>query len=135
MKLVHIQQALFSAYDMRNAMSDEYRRKPTEGENMGACLDEIIDTLEQLEMEMERHNKVITIGRFSITYAWRPNVAFCGSAFGWEDFTPDGFDGSPEEKHLEKIEATINADYSEEEYIDKLVSALERNPFTQGETV
>ena len=54
MKLVHIQQALFAAYDIRNAMSDADRRKPTEGESMGKCLDEVIDTLEQLEEEMER---------------------------------------------------------------------------------
>ena len=53
MKLVHIQQALFAAYDIRNAMSDADRRKPTEGENMGKCLDEVIDTLEQLEIEIE----------------------------------------------------------------------------------
>jgi len=53
MKLVHIQQALFAAYDMRNAMSREDRRKPTEGESMGECLDEIINTLENIEREIE----------------------------------------------------------------------------------
>jgi hypothetical protein len=54
MKLVHIQQALFAAYDIRNAMSDADRRKPTEGESMGECLDEIINTLENLEDEIEK---------------------------------------------------------------------------------
>lgn len=49
MKLVHIQQALFAAYDIRNAMSNADRRKPTEGETMGECLDEVITFLEALE--------------------------------------------------------------------------------------
>ena len=53
MKLVDIQQALFAAYDIRNAMSSADRRKPTEGDNVGTCLDEIIQTLENLEAEIE----------------------------------------------------------------------------------
>ena len=57
MKLVHIQQALFAAYDMSNAMSREDRRKPTEGESMGECLDEIISTLENLEAEIEKETE------------------------------------------------------------------------------
>ena len=54
MKLVDIQQALFAAYDIRNVMSDADRRKPTEGDNVGTCLDEIIQTLENLEAEIEK---------------------------------------------------------------------------------
>lgn len=53
MKLVHIQQALFAAYDIRNAMSNADRRKPTEGETMGDCLDEVITFLEALEATTE----------------------------------------------------------------------------------
>jgi len=53
MKLVHIQQALFAAYDIRNAMSNADRRKPTEGETMGECLDEVITFLEALEATTE----------------------------------------------------------------------------------
>jgi len=57
MKLVDVQQALFSAYDIRNAMSEKDRRKPTEGDSMGECLDEIIAFLEQLEEEIEGDQK------------------------------------------------------------------------------
>lgn len=53
MKLVHIQQALFSAYDLRNAMTSADMRRPTEGENMGRCLTEVIEFLELLEIETE----------------------------------------------------------------------------------
>jgi hypothetical protein len=53
MKLVYIQQALFAAYDLRNAMTSEDRRRPTEGESMGACLTEVIEFLELLEIETE----------------------------------------------------------------------------------
>lgn len=53
MKLIHIQQALFAAYDIRNAMSNADRRKPTEGETMGDCLDEVITFLEALEATTE----------------------------------------------------------------------------------
>ena len=130
MKLVHIQQALFAAYDIRNAMTSDDRHRPTEGESMGKCLDEVIDTLEQLEAEMERHHKVITIGRFTVVYQWLPEVAFCGTAFGWEEFEPDGFYDSPEQKHVEKVVDTINAHYADEEYMDELIAALASNPFT-----
>jgi hypothetical protein len=51
MKLEDVQQALFNAYDMRNAMSSADKRKPTENEPMGVCLQEIIDFLEELEKE------------------------------------------------------------------------------------
>jgi len=97
---------------------------------MGKCLDEVIDTLEQLEAEMERHHKVITIGRFTVVYQWLPEVAFCGTAFGWEEFEPDGFYDSPEQKHVEKVVDTINAHYADEEYMDELIAALASNPFT-----
>jgi len=49
MKLVHIQQALFAAYDLRNAMTSADMRRPTEGE----CLTEVIEFLELLEIETE----------------------------------------------------------------------------------
>ena len=49
MKLVNIQQALFAAYDLRNADM----RRPTEGESMGECLTEVIEFLELLETETE----------------------------------------------------------------------------------
>lgn len=49
MKLVHIQQALFAAYDLRNAMTDADMRRPTEGESMGACINEVIEFLDNLE--------------------------------------------------------------------------------------
>ena len=54
MKLVHIQQALFAAYDIRNAMTTDDMYRPTEGESIGECLAEIINTLEMLETELER---------------------------------------------------------------------------------
>ena len=57
MKLVDIQQALFAAYDIRKAMGDADRRKPTEGDNVGTCLDEIIQTLENLEAEIEKETE------------------------------------------------------------------------------
>lgn len=129
MKLVHIQQALFAAYDIRNAMTTDDMYRPTEGESIGECLAEIINTLENLEAEIERHYKVITIGRFTVVYQWLPEVAFCGTAFGWEEFEPDGFDDSPEQKHLEKVSDALIARYSDEEYMDELIAALASNPF------
>jgi hypothetical protein len=51
MKLVDIQQALFAAYDLRNAMTDADMRRPTEGESMGECLTEVIEFLELLEFD------------------------------------------------------------------------------------
>lgn len=53
MKLVHTQQALFAAYDLRNAMTDADMKRPTEGESMGDCIKEVIEFLEQLELEIE----------------------------------------------------------------------------------
>lgn len=57
MKLVHIQQALFSAYDLRNAMTSADMRRPTEGESMGECLTEVIEFLEQLEKQNEEETE------------------------------------------------------------------------------
>jgi len=53
MKLVHIQQALFAAYDIRNAMTNADMRRPTEGESIGECLTEVIEFLEVLEKQNE----------------------------------------------------------------------------------
>ena len=58
MKLVHIQQALFAAYDIRNAMTSADMRRPTEGESMGECLTEVIEFLEQVEEETEHYSKI-----------------------------------------------------------------------------
>ena len=53
MNLEQIQNALFAAYDIRNAMSSADKRKPTENDNYGESLALIIETLEQMELEME----------------------------------------------------------------------------------
>ena len=53
MQLADIQQALFSAYDLKNAMTKEDMRRPTENDNMGECLIEIIGFLEKLEKATE----------------------------------------------------------------------------------
>jgi len=57
MKLVHIQQALFAAYDLRNAMTNADMRRPTEGESMGECLTEVIEFLEVLEKQNEEETE------------------------------------------------------------------------------
>jgi hypothetical protein len=57
MKLVHIQQALFAAYDIRNAMTNADMRRPTEGESMGECLTEVIEFLEVLEKQNEEETE------------------------------------------------------------------------------
>jgi len=54
MKLEPIQNALFAAYDLRNAMSNAEKRKPTDNDTYGESLDVIIETLEILETELER---------------------------------------------------------------------------------
>ena len=54
MKLDEIQNALFAAYDIRNAMTSADRRKPTDNDTYGKSLDLIIKTLETIETEMER---------------------------------------------------------------------------------
>ena len=57
MKLVDIQQALFAAYDLRNAMTNADMRRPTEGESMGECLTEVIEFLEVLEKQNEEETE------------------------------------------------------------------------------
>jgi hypothetical protein len=54
MRLDEIQNALFAAYDIRNAMSNAEKRKPTDNDTYGKSLDLIIETLEMLETELER---------------------------------------------------------------------------------
>jgi hypothetical protein len=57
MKLEPIQNALFAAYDIRNAMSNAEKRKPTDNDTYGESLDLIIETLEILETQTEGENK------------------------------------------------------------------------------
>jgi hypothetical protein len=52
-KLADVQQALFAAYDLKNAMTKADMRRPTENDNMGECLTEIIGFLEKLEKATE----------------------------------------------------------------------------------
>ena len=54
MRLDEIQNALFAAYDIRNAMSNAEKRKTTDNDTYGKSLDLIIETLEMLETELER---------------------------------------------------------------------------------
>jgi hypothetical protein len=51
MTLETIQSALFCAYDLRNAMTSEDKRRPTENENFGNTINELIGYLEALEAE------------------------------------------------------------------------------------
>ena len=51
MNLEQIQIALFSAYDVRNAMSQKQRKQNTQNETFGDSIDQIIEILEQLEMQ------------------------------------------------------------------------------------
>ena len=53
MKLENIQQALFAAYDLRNAMTKADMKRPTENESMGKCIAEVIEFLETLEKQTE----------------------------------------------------------------------------------
>lgn len=53
MKLEPIQNALFAAYDIRNAMSNAEKRKPTDNDTYGESLDVIITSLERIEAEIE----------------------------------------------------------------------------------
>jgi len=87
----------------------------------------------------------ITVGRFRIKYQWYPHAAFCGTAWGWDSNEPDGFDGTPEQDHLEKIKSSLKLEvyrqwatpnlcleslnHDDEEFMDALVAALEQNPF------
>ena len=87
----------------------------------------------------------ITVGRFNIKYQWHPHAAYCGTAWGWDSNEPDGFDGTPEQDHLEKIKSSLKLEvyrkwatpnlcleslsHVDEEFMDALVAALEQNPF------
>ena len=53
MSLEKIQIALFAAYDVRNAMPKSIRERPTENENFGDSIDQIIEILECLEQFQE----------------------------------------------------------------------------------
>jgi len=57
MNLEEIQNALFAAYDLRNAMTTEEKYQPTENDSYGESLALIIQTLENLETEMEGEAK------------------------------------------------------------------------------
>jgi len=57
MRLDEIQNALFAAYDIRNAMSNAEKRKPTDNDTYGESLDLIIETLEILEAQTEGETK------------------------------------------------------------------------------
>ena len=57
MRLDEIQNALFAAYDIRNAMSGAEQRKPTDNDTYGESLALIIETLEILEIELEGEDK------------------------------------------------------------------------------
>jgi hypothetical protein len=49
MKLEGVQNALFAAYDLRDAMTSADKRRPTANENFGDSLTEVIDFLVGLE--------------------------------------------------------------------------------------
>jgi hypothetical protein len=51
MKLEDVQNALFAAYDLRNAMTSADKRRPTANENFGTSLAEVIEFLVGLEEE------------------------------------------------------------------------------------
>lgn len=57
MRLDEIQNALFAAYDIRNAMSSAEQRKPTDNDTYGESLALIIETLEALETQLEGEAK------------------------------------------------------------------------------
>lgn len=52
MKLEDVQNALFAAYDISNAMTSADRRRPTENAPMGESLQEVIDFLISLETKI-----------------------------------------------------------------------------------
>jgi len=54
MRLDEIQNALFAAYDIRNAMSPAEKRKPTDNDTYGKSLNLVIEFLEALETEQEQ---------------------------------------------------------------------------------
>lgn len=52
MRLEDVQNALFAAYDLSNAMTSADRRRPTENAPMGESLQEVIDFLISLETQI-----------------------------------------------------------------------------------
>lgn len=52
--LDQIQNALFAAYDMRNAMNSKIKALPTENDTLGESLEQIIEFLEHLEVANEQ---------------------------------------------------------------------------------
>ena len=59
-KLEAIQCALFSAYDLKNAMTTEDKRRPTENENFGVSIKEVIEFLEMLENQFPTAERTAT---------------------------------------------------------------------------
>lgn len=57
MKPEDISSALLDAYDVRNALSDKIKNRPKDNDGsaitIGDCLDDIIATLEALELEQQ----------------------------------------------------------------------------------
>jgi hypothetical protein len=51
-----IQQALFAAYDIRNAMTTSDRLKDTENETFGESIDAIIERLEYAEQQLQEQH-------------------------------------------------------------------------------
>jgi hypothetical protein len=51
MKLEDIQNALFAAYDMRNAMTSEIKKRSTDNDTFGESINQVIKFLEDLEEE------------------------------------------------------------------------------------
>lgn len=52
MRLEDVQNALFAAYDLSNAMTSADRRRPTENAPMGESLQDVIDFLISLETKI-----------------------------------------------------------------------------------
>lgn len=69
----------------------------------------------------------LTVGRFNIKYQWHPHAAFCGTAWGWDATEPNGFDGTPEQAHLDLC--LENLHHNDAEFMDALVAALKQNLF------
>ncbi len=57
MKLEDVQKALFAAYDLKHAMTNADRCRPTENAPFGKSLDEVIEFLETLETAYEGETK------------------------------------------------------------------------------
>jgi len=57
MKLEGVQNALFAAYDLQNAMTLADKRRPTANENFGDSLTEVIEFLVGLEALLTEFNR------------------------------------------------------------------------------